>query len=56
MTWNAEEILVHLSKLVTLAPGDLIFTGTPEGVGAVLPGQTMTAGIAGVAELSVKVR
>jgi fumarylpyruvate hydrolase len=56
MTWNAEEILVHLSKLVTLAPGDLIFTGTPEGVGAVLPGQTMTAGIAGVAELSAKVR
>jgi fumarylpyruvate hydrolase len=38
MTWSAAEVLSHLSKLVRLEAGDLIFTGTPAGVGAVKAG------------------
>lgn len=48
MTWNVAEILAALSRLVELGAGDLIFTGTPAGVGAVLPGQTMLGSIAGI--------
>jgi fumarylpyruvate hydrolase len=38
-----------------LQPGDLIFTGTPEGVGAVVPGDLMKGGVDGLGELSVRV-
>ena len=38
MIFDFEAILVHLSKYVTLKPGDLIYTGTPAGVGPVHPG------------------
>jgi fumarylpyruvate hydrolase len=54
MIWSIAEIISHLSKLVELAPGDLIFTGTPEGVGAIRPGDQLEGRIAGVGELSVK--
>ena len=36
MIWPVPAIIAHLSRLVTLAPGDLIFTGTPGGVGAAM--------------------
>lgn len=49
MLWSPEEIIVRLSQLFTLAPGDLIMTGTPEGVGKVVAGDRLQAGIAGVA-------
>ena len=55
LIWSVEETIANLSTLFELQPGDLIFTGTPEGVGAVLPGQTMTGKIDGFAPLTVKV-
>jgi fumarylpyruvate hydrolase len=55
MTWNVAEVIATLSGLVTLAPGDLIFTGTPEGVGAVVPGDRLQGHIDGVGYLSVTI-
>ncbi|WP_066798680.1 fumarylacetoacetate hydrolase family protein [Sphingomonas soli] len=43
MIWNVSEIIATLSTYVRLAPGDLIFTGTPAGVGPVQPGQAVIA-------------
>jgi fumarylpyruvate hydrolase len=53
--WNVQEGINHLSRLFELAPGDLIYTGTPEGVGPIHPGEVITAGIDGVGELEIKV-
>ena len=53
MIWSVAEVVAHLSGLVTLAPGDLIFTGTPAGVGAVSRGDRLEARIEGVGELTV---
>lgn len=50
--WTVPEIIAHLSRSVALSAGDLVFTGTPAGVGALTRGNTVTAGIDGVAELS----
>jgi fumarylpyruvate hydrolase len=55
LIWNVAETIEHLSKYYALAPGDLIYTGTPEGVGAVVPGDLMTGGVAGIGTLQVKV-
>ncbi len=55
LTWSVPEVIANLSALFELQPGDLIFTGTPEGVGKVARGQTMRGGIDGLGELSVKV-
>ncbi|MBI1892178.1 MAG: fumarylacetoacetate hydrolase family protein [Burkholderiales bacterium] len=55
MIWNVAEVIAYLSKYYMLQPGDLIFTGTPEGVGAVQPGDVIEAKIAGLGELHVKV-
>ena len=55
MIWQVPEIVAELSKLFTLHPGDLIFTGTPSGVGPIKPGDRMTGGVDGVAELEVTV-
>ncbi|MES2291101.1 MAG: fumarylacetoacetate hydrolase family protein [Pseudomonadota bacterium] len=52
MIWNVAEIVAQASKLWTLAPGDLIFTGTPEGVGPLVRGDRVTGGIEGVGEIS----
>ncbi len=52
MTWSAAEILSHLSSLVTLEPGDLIFTGTPAGVGPLVVGDQVDVQIAGLTPLS----
>ena len=41
---------------MTLMPGDLIMTGTPEGVGAVKSGEVMTGGVDGVGEIRITVR
>lgn len=40
MIWSVPEVISHLSELVEICPGDLIMTGTPEGVGALSPGDT----------------
>lgn len=55
MIWTVPEIVAELSRLFTLAPGDVIMTGTPAGVGAVMRGDIVTCGVDGVASLSVKV-
>lgn len=54
MIWSVPETIAYLSKLVTLAAGDLIFTGTPEGVAAVVRGDEMTAEIAGIGTMTTK--
>jgi fumarylpyruvate hydrolase len=55
LIWNIGEIIEHLSAAWELKPGDLIYTGTPEGVAAVVSGQTMACGVAGLTPLNVKV-
>ena len=48
MIWPVSGIIVHLSRLVALQPGDLIFTGTPAGVGPIARGQTCEVQIDGL--------
>jgi fumarylpyruvate hydrolase len=48
MIWPVPAILAHLSRLVALQPGDLVFTGTPAGVGALTPGDTCEVTIDGL--------
>ncbi len=55
MIWNVPEIICQLSQLYRLMPGDLIFTGTPEGVGAVHPGDTLIGRIAALTPLEVTI-
>ena len=55
LIWNVAEIIEHLSAAWELAPGDLIFTGTPEGVAAVVPGDILEAGIEGVGSLQLQI-
>ena len=45
MIWSVAEIIAELSQLYTLKPGDLIFTGTPAGVGPLVPGDEVEGGI-----------
>lgn len=55
LIWPVPDVLVHLSRLFVLRPGDLIYTGTPAGVGAVERGDRLTGGIAGVGEISLAI-
>jgi fumarylpyruvate hydrolase len=55
LIWSVPETIANLSTLFELQPGDLIYTGTPEGVNAVARGQTMRGGIDGLGEIVVKV-
>lgn len=55
MIWKVPEIVSYLSGLFTLAPGDLVFTGTPAGVGAVVRGDRLSGRIDGVGSLEVTV-
>ena len=55
LIWNVAETIEHLSAAWELQPGDLIFTGTPEGVAAVVRGDTLEGGITGLGTLRVKV-
>ncbi len=55
MIWDVAHIISHLSQQVALAPGDLIYTGTPEGVGPVVSGDTMVGRIAKLGELTIKI-
>lgn len=55
MVFPVTELLSYISSIFTLEPGDLILTGTPEGVGPVEAGQTITAGIDGLLEMSFPV-
>jgi fumarylpyruvate hydrolase len=55
MIWKVPEMISYLSGLFTLQPGDLIFAGTPAGVGAVKRGDAMTGGIDGIGEIRTRV-
>jgi fumarylpyruvate hydrolase len=51
MIWSVPEVIAELSTWFELAPGDLIFTGTPAGVGALKPGDRVRGGVDGVGVL-----
>jgi fumarylpyruvate hydrolase len=55
LIWSVPETIAHLSKYFELFPGDLIFTGTPEGVGPVVRGDVLTGAVEGVGELSIRI-
>ena len=55
MIWNVPEIIAQLSRQVTLGIGDLIFTGTPAGVGAVVPGDEIVVTIEGLKPLTIAI-
>ena len=55
LIWNIREIIADLSLFYHLQPGDLVYTGTPEGVGPVLPGDTITGSVQGVGSISLQV-
>lgn len=55
LIWNVPELIADLSKFYHLQPGDLIFTGTPEGVGAVQPGDRIEGEIAGVGTIALSI-
>lgn len=55
LIWSVPEIINHLSGFYHLRPGDVIFTGTPAGVGAVQPGDVLEGSIAGIGELKITI-
>ena len=55
MVWAVDEIVSHLSHFYHLRPGDLILTGTPAGVGPVVPGDKITGGIEGLDPISLTI-
>jgi fumarylpyruvate hydrolase len=55
LIWNIPETIAFLSRYYTLRPGDLIFTGTPAGVGAVVRGDRLTGKFEGLTELQVEI-
>ena len=55
LLWSVPELVAMLSRSVTLLPGDLIFTGTPAGVGPLSPGDVVAGGVTGIGEFSMTV-
>lgn len=55
LIWNVSEIVSHLSRFYHLQPGDLIFTGTPAGVGPVVAGDSLRGGITGLADVELTI-
>ena len=55
MIWKTPEIVSILSRSVRLEPGDLIYSGTPAGVGAVRPGDELRVEVAGLSPLTVRI-
>lgn len=55
MIWSVEEIIAELSTLYTILPGDLIFTGTPSGVGPLEPGDHAVGRIEGVGDINIEI-
>jgi fumarylpyruvate hydrolase len=55
LIWNLREIIADLSKFYHLQPGDIIFTGTPDGVSPVLPGDRLAGRIEGVGEIALTI-
>ena len=55
LIWNVPEMIAYLSRFVELKPGDLIFSGTPEGVGPVRKGDTLVGHVDGLEDLTIKI-
>ncbi len=55
LIWSVPETIAYLSRFFELQPGDLIMTGTPEGVGPVVAGELMRGGVDGLGEIHVRV-
>ena len=55
LLWSVPELVAMLSRSVTLQPGDLIFTGTPVGVGSLQPGDVVTGGVGNIGQFSMTV-
>lgn len=55
LLWSVPELVAMLSRSVTLLPGDLIFSGTPAGVGPLVPGDVVAGGVAGIGEFSMTI-
>jgi fumarylpyruvate hydrolase len=55
MIWSVPEIISHLSRYYHLGPGDLIYSGTPAGVGPVKPGDRLTGKIDGLAPVELTI-
>ena len=55
MGWKVADIIANLSTMVRLEAGDLIYTGTPAGVGPIVPGDLLTAGVDGVGTLTARI-
>ena len=53
--WSVPDVISHISRSVELKAGDLIFTGTPAGVGALVAGDRVSAGIEGVATFELTI-
>ena len=56
MLWNIDELIAHVSQYFTLKKGDLIFTGTPAGVGAVKPEDVLVGTLEGEENFRVKIK
>ena len=56
LIWNIAEVIEHLSAAWELQPGDLIYTGTPEGVAAVVPGDTLLGAVTGLESIRLSVK
>jgi fumarylpyruvate hydrolase len=54
MIWSVPEVLAELSRYVEIRPGDLVFTGTPAGVGRLEPGDFVECSVAGVGSLAFR--
>ena len=55
LIWNIREVIADLSRYYTLQPGDLIYTGTPEGVGPVQPGDQLHGEVEGVGSIALRI-
>jgi fumarylpyruvate hydrolase len=55
LIWPVPDIIAFISASMALAPGDLIYTGTPSGVGPVNPGDSITGGIEGAGEIEITI-
>ena len=55
LIWSVPETIAYLSNLVELAPGDVIYTGTPEGVGAVVAGDRLEGHVDGLSDLTITI-
>lgn len=55
LIWSIPESIAYLSSFFTLAPGDLLFTGTPAGVGATQRGDRLQGGVDGVGEIEIRI-